>query len=114
MRKVDEWAFRVQKEIDRETTQSVHFVTLTYDNKNVPLTKNGFMTLSKDDVRKYLENLKKYNKRHKYAPVKYFLVREYGSSKHMGRPHYRDWETDRKSTRLNSSHEIPSRMPSSA
>ena len=29
-------------------------------------------------------------------------------------PGYRDWETDRKSTRLNSSHEIPSRMPSSA
>ena len=28
--------------------------------------------------------------------------------------YYRDWETDRKSTRLNSSHEIPSRMPSSA
>ena len=27
---------------------------------------------------------------------------------------YRDWETDRKSTRLNSSHAIPSRMPSSA
>ena len=27
---------------------------------------------------------------------------------------YRDWETDRKSARLNSSHEIPSRMPSSA
>ena len=27
---------------------------------------------------------------------------------------YRDWETDRNSTRLNSSHEIPSRMPSSA
>ena len=30
------------------------------------------------------------------------------------KPSYRDWETDRKSTRLNSSHEIPSRMPSSA
>ena len=29
-------------------------------------------------------------------------------------PTYRDWETYRKSTRLNSSHEIPSRMPSSA
>ena len=29
-------------------------------------------------------------------------------------PRYRNWETDRKSTRLNSSHEIPSRMPSSA
>ena len=28
--------------------------------------------------------------------------------------HYRDWETDRKSTRLNSSHSRASRMPSSA
>ena len=27
---------------------------------------------------------------------------------------YRDWETDRKSTRLNSSHSRASRMPSSA
>ena len=30
-----------------------------------------------------------------------------------GQP-YRDWETDRKSTRLNSSHSAKSRMPSSA
>ena len=29
-------------------------------------------------------------------------------------PPYRDWETDRKSTRLNSSHRSLSRMPSSA
>ena len=29
-------------------------------------------------------------------------------------PCYRDWETDRKSTRLNSSHRSLSRMPSSA
>ena len=31
-----------------------------------------------------------------------------------GRTYYRDWETDRKSTRLNSSHSAKSRMPSSA
>ena len=31
-----------------------------------------------------------------------------------GNPAYRDWETDRKSTRLNSSHITRSRMPSSA
>ena len=37
--------------------------------------------------------------------VRYAAISHYG---------YRDWETDRKSTRLNSSHEIPSRMPSSA
>ena len=34
------------------------------------------------------------------------------SSKDMNE--YRDWETDRKSTRLNSSHSAKSRMPSSA
>ena len=32
----------------------------------------------------------------------------------IGGAHYRDWETDRKSTRLNSSHSAKSRMPSSA
>ena len=32
----------------------------------------------------------------------------------MPDPGYRDWETDRKSTRLNSSHITRSRMPSSA
>ena len=31
-----------------------------------------------------------------------------------GKSGYRDWETDRKSTRLNSSHRSLSRMPSSA
>ena len=35
-------------------------------------------------------------------------------NKRTGKPSYRDWETDRKSTRLNSSHRSLSRMPSSA
>ena len=33
---------------------------------------------------------------------------------YKGQVLYRDWETDRKSTRLNSSHSAKSRMPSSA
>ena len=33
---------------------------------------------------------------------------------YVGEGAYRDWETDRKSTRLNSSHSAKSRMPSSA
>ena len=42
-------------------------------------------------------------------------LREYGQAAAVNSLRtYRDWETDRKSTRLNSSHEIPSRMPSSA
>ena len=37
-----------------------------------------------------------------------------GEQKNTSRADYRDWETDRKSTRLNSSHSRASRMPSSA
>ena len=37
-----------------------------------------------------------------------------GFKKKIATPKYRDWETDRKSTRLNSSHSAKSRMPSSA
>ena len=39
----------------------------------------------------------------------YFITLTYNNE-----PLYRDWETDRKSTRLNSSHRSLSRMPSSA
>ena len=38
----------------------------------------------------------------------------FGSSGFRDAAAYRDWETDRKSTRLNSSHRSLSRMPSSA
>ena len=37
-----------------------------------------------------------------------------GAAKPIYKGSYRDWETDRKSTRLNSSHSGESRMPSSA
>ena len=37
-----------------------------------------------------------------------------GKYQHNPEKLYRDWETDRKSTRLNSSHSGESRMPSSA
>ena len=45
-----------------------------------------------------------------YENIKRFSWRKFAQTNWP----YRDWETDRKSTRLNSSHEIPSRMPSSA
>ena len=41
------------------------------------------------------------------------ILREIGIHNKIGEL-YRDWETDRKSTRLNSSHSGESRMPSSA
>ena len=39
---------------------------------------------------------------------------DYAKKKDIPKVSYRDWETDRKSTRLNSSHSAKSRMPSSA
>ena len=43
------------------------------------------------------------------------LQKEFPTQLHLKvRMEYRDWETDRKSTRLNSSHSGESRMPSSA
>ena len=44
----------------------------------------------------------------KYYPVEGITLHQYYAGV------YRDWETDRKSTRLNSSHITRSRMPSSA
>ena len=41
-------------------------------------------------------------------------VNKYGVVIYSDGGNYRDWETDRKSTRLNSSHITRSRMPSSA
>ena len=42
------------------------------------------------------------------------IVRSKGHPEWIVEDVYRDWETDRKSTRLNSSHSAKSRMPSSA
>ena len=63
----------------------------------------------------YLKSLKNkcllsnHNKKIKVKASKEESYRRYASANG-----YRDWETDRKSTRLNSSHSAKSRMPSSA
>ena len=46
--------------------------------------------------------------------LRFQLVSELEYVMEYGLELYRDWETDRKSTRLNSSHSAKSRMPSSA
>ena len=54
----------------------------------------------------------------KTAPTWKAVKRPNGTTDYIEQPdedtYYRDWETDRKSTRLNSSHITRSRMPSSA
>ena len=47
--------------------------------------------------------------------IEKLVLNGYDITPFIGKPlRYRDWETDRKSTRLNSSHSGESRMPSSA
>ena len=64
-----------------------------------------------DEVWEYIKSIGK-----EYSIFKSYITKNnklYREGRIIGGT-YRDWETDRKSTRLNSSHSAKSRMPSSA
>jgi len=79
--RVNSWVFRLQQEGNR--SQSSHFVTLTYDTDHIPITGNGFMTLSKRDIQLFFKRLRKLTPNVK---LKYYIAGEYGTQR--GRPHY--------------------------
>lgn len=83
-RRVNEWVFRMQKE--DEVSTSSYFVTLTYDTNFVPITKNGFLTLDKSDVQKYMKRLRKAQAKTTDTKIRYYFVGEYGTKN--DRPHY--------------------------
>jgi len=96
-RRVDGWVFRLMQE--EKVSLSAHFVTLTYDNKFVPISPHGFMTLSKgydivikDGKQKKIDRccFTKYMKRlRKLCPgrnLKYYVAGEYGPDNL--RPHW--------------------------
>lgn len=77
--KIKSWYFRIEQEI--KVSKNVHFVTLTYDEDNVPKNENGQKTLVKKDCQLFLKRLRK-----KEENVRYYLVGEYGTK--TKRPHY--------------------------
>lgn len=79
-RRTSGWSFRLMKEGERSNTAL--FVTLTYDTKVVPITKNGYMSLSKADVQKFMKRLRKLSE----TTLKYYVCGEYGTRRM--RPHY--------------------------
>jgi len=79
-RRTSGWSFRLIKEGERSETAL--FVTLTYDTKYVPLTKNGFMSLNKRHIQTYMKRLRKLSDK----KLKYYVCGEYGSKR--DRPHY--------------------------
>lgn len=93
-RRASGWSFRLMQEDKRSV--SSYFITLTYDTDSVPITKNGFMELSMDDVQKFYKRLRKQHAsvyEHSdtdasmFRPaIKYYTVGEYGGR--FKRPHY--------------------------
>ena len=65
-------------------------------------------------VTRFLIFPKMLNYDYKYNKLKWLCVAKIQQRYNHTIYEYRDWETDRKSTRLNSSHRSLSRMPSSA
>jgi hypothetical protein len=82
-RRSSEWTFRLLEESKR--SDSVCFITLTYNENHLPATEFGELTLSKADLRNFWKRLRKQvGKIHK--PIKYYACGEYGGK--TGRPHY--------------------------
>lgn len=85
-----EWCLRLTHENQAYTKSA--FITLTYDDENLPLDKRGEATLKKTDLQQYWKDLRK--KGHKF---KYYACGEYGEPSEIkpngyrsvgNRPHY--------------------------
>lgn len=72
-----EWSIRLQEEL--KIADSAHFITLTYDDENLPPDGN----LHKKDLQKFFKRLRKNEKEKK---IRYYAVGEYGTINN--RPHY--------------------------
>lgn len=82
------WVFRLEQEQKRSFSSA--FLTLTYDNKYLPISENGFPTLDKKHHQLFIKRLRKTIKTHfneeALAPIKYYSCGEYGTK--TLRPHY--------------------------
>lgn len=76
-----EWSDRMALELLDH--KKALFVTLTYNNENVPFSDNGLMTLSVRDCQLFFKRLRK---KFEGVRIRYYLAGEYGSR--TSRPHY--------------------------
>lgn len=84
------WAFRLLQEQKKSVSSA--FVTLTYNEEEVPQTENGLLSLSKKDLQDFHKRLRKQmgswfgKDRFNEHPIRYYAVGEYGGK--TERPHY--------------------------
>lgn len=85
--KARQWSFRLTEE--DKISKTAYFITLTYQDKNLPINKNyTYPELNKDHLKAFFKALREKNKRDypKYGKTKYYATGEYGGQ--TGRPHY--------------------------
>lgn len=80
------WVFRHLLELKQCT--SATFVTLTYNDESLPITKNGQMCFSKKHVQNYIKRIRIWLTRNGYEDIKikYHIASEYGDT--FDRSHY--------------------------
>lgn len=62
---------------------SASFVTLTYDDDHLPKTEDGFTTLKREHVQKFIKNMRRQMEYHNLViPFKYLYCGEYGDGSH--------------------------------
>lgn len=102
-RRVSGWSFRLMQQ--HKIADTALFLTLTYDTAHVPLSKNGYMTLSKTSytiksfpngqikktqhsshLQQFFKNLRKAQFGNAKGNIKYYACGEYGGR--TNRPHY--------------------------
>lgn len=83
-RRVQGWTFRLLEE--QKVSSSAIFITLTYNDENLPFSENGLPTLDKTDVQKYHKRLRKHIATLEKPRLKYYTCGEYGTE--TFRPHY--------------------------
>lgn len=86
-RRISGWSYRLMKQ--EQISECSFFLTLTYDTKHVPISKNGFMSLDKTDLQKFFKRLRKLHEKKygKQSPkISYYACGEYGGN--TNRPHY--------------------------
>ncbi len=80
IRRQNDWCFRLQEE--QKISISSSFITLTYEEDNLPFSENGLMSLKVRDHQLFIKKLRYKVK----TKIKYFACGEYGAIN--GRPHF--------------------------